>query len=162
MFVIYRLWFVTYGLWPHRLHLARLFCPWNSPGKNTGVSSHSLLQGNFPTQGLNLGLLHCRHIPYCLSYQGGWGERQLANTNGYLNYWVNLELTMKEMGFPGGSVVRMCLSMQETQVRVLGQEDPPWRKKRQSIPIFLPWKSQRSLERLQSMGSPKSQTWLNN
>ena len=39
----------------------RLLCPWNSPGKNTGVGSHSLLQGIFPTQGWNLGLLHCRH-----------------------------------------------------------------------------------------------------
>ena len=36
------------------------FCTWNSPGKNTGVSSHSLLQGIFPIQGLNPGLLHCR------------------------------------------------------------------------------------------------------
>ena len=34
---------------------ARLLCPWNSPGKNTAVGSHSLLQGIFPTQGLNLG-----------------------------------------------------------------------------------------------------------
>ena len=41
---------------------SRLLCPWNSPGKNTGVGSHSLLQGIFPTQGSNLGLLHCRHI----------------------------------------------------------------------------------------------------
>ena len=32
-------------------------CPWNSPGKNTGVGCHSLLQGIFLTQGLNLGLL---------------------------------------------------------------------------------------------------------
>ena len=29
--------------------------PWNSPGQNTGVNSHSLLQGIFPTQGLNQG-----------------------------------------------------------------------------------------------------------
>ena len=34
-----------------------LLCPWDSPGKNPGVDSHSLLQGIFPTQGLNLGLL---------------------------------------------------------------------------------------------------------
>jgi len=40
----------------------RLLCPWNSPGKNTGVGSHSFLQGIFPTQGLNLGLLHCMQI----------------------------------------------------------------------------------------------------
>ena len=40
----------------------------NSPGKNTGVGCHSLLQGIFLTQGLNPGLLHCRRILYCLSH----------------------------------------------------------------------------------------------
>ena len=34
--------------------------PWDSPGKNTGVGCHFLLQGIFPTQGLNSGLPHCR------------------------------------------------------------------------------------------------------
>ena len=36
---------------------ARLLCPWDSPGKNTGVGCHTLLQGIFPTQGSNLCLL---------------------------------------------------------------------------------------------------------
>ena len=48
----------------------RLLCPWNSPGKNTGVGSHSLLQEIFPTEGLNPGLPHCKRILYCLSHQG--------------------------------------------------------------------------------------------
>ena len=43
-------------------------CPWNSPGKNTGMGCHLLLQGIFQTQGLNSGLLHCRQILYCLSF----------------------------------------------------------------------------------------------
>ena len=34
------------------------------------MGSHSLLQGIFPTQALNLGLLHCRWTPYHLSHQG--------------------------------------------------------------------------------------------
>ena len=34
------------------------------PGQSTGVGSLSLLQGIFPTQGLNSGLLHCRQILY--------------------------------------------------------------------------------------------------
>ena len=38
-------------------------------GKNTGVGCHFLLQGIFPTQGSNPGLLHCRQILYCLSHQ---------------------------------------------------------------------------------------------
>ena len=35
----------------------RLLCPWDSPGKNTGVGYHALLQGIFPTQGSNPHLL---------------------------------------------------------------------------------------------------------
>ena len=45
-------------------------CPWNSLGQNTGVGNLSLLQGIFPTQGSNPGLLHCRWILYELSHKG--------------------------------------------------------------------------------------------
>ena len=55
---------VSNSLRPHRLHT-----PWSSPGQNTGVGSHSLLQGIFPTQGSNPGLPHCRRILYQLSHQ---------------------------------------------------------------------------------------------
>ena len=47
-----------------------LYSPWNSPGQNTGVCSLSLLQGIFPTQGLNPDLPHCRRILYQLSHKG--------------------------------------------------------------------------------------------
>ena len=43
---------------------ARFLCPWDFPGKSTGVGCHFLLQGIFPTQGSNLGLLHCRQTLY--------------------------------------------------------------------------------------------------
>ena len=36
---------------------ARILCPWDSPGRNTGVGCHTLLEGIFPTQGSNLRLL---------------------------------------------------------------------------------------------------------
>ena len=49
----------------------RVPCPWDSPGKNTGVGSHSLLQGIFLTQGSNPGLLHCRWILYPLNHPHG-------------------------------------------------------------------------------------------
>ena len=42
----------------------------NSLGQNTGVGSLSLLQGIFPIQGSNPGLLHCRQILYKLSHKG--------------------------------------------------------------------------------------------
>ena len=38
-------------------HQGSLLCPWDSPGKNTGVGCHALLQGLFPTQGWNPSLL---------------------------------------------------------------------------------------------------------
>ena len=60
---------VSDSLSSHGLQPTRLLCPWNSPGKNAGVGSHSFLQGIFPTQGWNLGLLHCRHILYRLSHE---------------------------------------------------------------------------------------------
>ena len=53
------------SLRPHRLYSL-----WNSPGQNTGVGSLSLLQGIFPTQGLNPGLPHYRLILYQLSHKG--------------------------------------------------------------------------------------------
>ena len=47
-----------------------LYSPWNSPGQNTGVGSLSLLQGIFPTMGLNLGLPHCRWNSLAAEPQG--------------------------------------------------------------------------------------------
>ena len=58
------------SLQPRGLQPARLLRPWNSPGKNTGVGSHSLLQGLFQTQELNQDLVDRRQILYQLSYQG--------------------------------------------------------------------------------------------
>ena len=55
----------------HGLQPTRPLCPWDFPGKSTGVGCHFLLQGIFPTQGLNPGLPHCRQMLYCLSHQGG-------------------------------------------------------------------------------------------
>ena len=51
----------------HRILQARIL-EWKKK-KNTGVGSLSLLQGIFPTQGLNPGLLHCRQILYQLSHK---------------------------------------------------------------------------------------------
>ena len=54
----------------HGLQPITLLCPWGFPGKDIGVVCHFLLQGIFPTQGSNPGLLHCRQILYQPSYQG--------------------------------------------------------------------------------------------
>ena len=55
------------SLRPYGWQPAMLLCPWNSPGKNTGVGCHSLLQGIFPTQESNPGLPHCEQTLYRLS-----------------------------------------------------------------------------------------------
>ena len=50
------------SLRPHELQSTRLLCPQDSPGKNTGVTCHSLLRGIFPTKGLNPGFPNCWQI----------------------------------------------------------------------------------------------------
>ena len=66
---------VSDSLWPHGLWPAMFLCPWDSPDKNTGVGSNSLLQGIFLTQGLNR-----------VSWIAGrfftiWAEKQQRNNN---------------------------------------------------------------------------------
>ena len=48
-------------------------CPWDFPGKNTGVGCHFLLQGIFLTQGLNPCLLHWQADSLPLSHLGSPG-----------------------------------------------------------------------------------------
>ena len=77
---------VSNSLQPHGL-----YSPWNSPGKNTGVGSLSFLQGIFPTQGSNPGLLHCRQILYQLSHKGS-PKRSLWEFLVFFYSSVNLNL----------------------------------------------------------------------
>ena len=87
---------MSYSLRPHGLQPSRLLCLWNSPGKNTRMGCHSLLQGIFLTQGSNQGLLHCRQILYHLSYQRNNSD-ELPNSNMFfpcfrasrLNGWLS-------------------------------------------------------------------------
>ena len=77
------------SLWPYELH-----SPWSSPGQNTGVGSHALLQGVFPTQGLNPGLPHCRQLSRFTS----WASREAQETarlllNAISGLWLLLGLT---------------------------------------------------------------------
>ena len=82
--------FVFDSLWPHGL-----YNPWNPPGQNTRVGSLSLLQGIFPTQGSNPGLLHCRQILYQLSHQG---ETQEYTGVGSLSFLWQMSLTQESTG----------------------------------------------------------------
>ena len=70
------------SLWPHGLQPTKLLYTWDFLGKDTGMAYHFLLQGIFPTQGLNLGLLHCRQILSQLNYKGS-PMSMVFNTNSY-------------------------------------------------------------------------------
>ena len=63
---------------------ARFLCPWDSPGKNTGVNCHFLPQGNFPTQGSNLGRLQADSLP------SEPGEKSVLNKNMYYLKVLNI------------------------------------------------------------------------
>ena len=69
----------------------------DSPGKNTGVGCHALLQGIFPTQGLNRGLPHHRQILHCLRHQG---NPVLPTSNSSLTQWLNANLTLLKILMP--------------------------------------------------------------
>ena len=68
-------------------------CPWDFPGKNTEVGWHFLLQGIFPTEELNSGLLHCRQILYQLSYKGipypHWADLNWIHQLSHLSWWFH-------------------------------------------------------------------------
>ena len=63
----------SHSVMSYSLQLHGPYSPWNSPGQNTGVGSLSLLQGIFPTQGLNPDLPHGKRVLYQLSHKGNSG-----------------------------------------------------------------------------------------
>ena len=68
------------SLQPHGPYPTRLLCPWDSPGKKTGVACHFLLQGIFQTQGLHLSLLCLLHYRQILNLLSPWGSWVSTNT----------------------------------------------------------------------------------
>ena len=66
-------WLIHVNVWQKPLQYCKVICfqlkkkKKYCPGKNTAVGCHFLLQGIFPTQGWNPGLLHCMQILYHLS-----------------------------------------------------------------------------------------------
>ena len=97
------------GLWP-----TRLFCPWDFPGKNTGMGCHSLLQGIFLTQELNPCLLYLLHHSMGRGGMEGmdWGRGRRSRTPGWFSYRVALCLFLgisPQVNFPyANSCPRLC------------------------------------------------------
>ena len=71
------------SLQPHGLWPTRLLCPWDFPGRNTGVGCHAVLQGTFPTRGSNLRLL-------CLLHCQAGSLPELS--------WINVNKTQNRIG----------------------------------------------------------------
>ena len=98
---------VSSSLRPHGLWLGRLLCSWNSPGKNTGVGCHALLQGIFPIWGWNQGLLPCRWILNHLSYKGS-PQTEKRDKGERRNFWTE-EPALPSFHILGASLVLVVL-----------------------------------------------------
>ena len=99
-------------------------CPWNSPSQDTGVGSHSLLQGIFPTQESNTGLLHGGRILYHLSHQGSLNWKAAQRPGRYCKQLSRKEDVIKQRRgtFLVVQWLRIHLPMQRMWVRSLARE----------------------------------------
>ena len=96
----------------HGLFPSRLLCPWKFPGKNTGAGCHCLLQGIFPTQGLNPCFLHLLHWQLNSSPLHHLGSLRLRIarakwTQGFWKVGTNTAtlLPCRNLGKPRGTLV---------------------------------------------------------
>ena len=89
--------------------------------KSTGVGCHFLLQGIFPTQELNQGLLHCSQILYQLSYQGS----PLFYSVQFSHSAVSNSLGPHELQHPGLPVHHQLLEFTQTHVHRVGDALQP-------------------------------------
>ena len=131
-------WVMFNSLRPHGLQSARLLCSWDSPGKNTGVSSHFLLQGILPTQESNPGFPRCRQTLYCLRHQGSHTQKNytkknlndLDNHDGVITHpesdilecavkWALGSITTNKARGAGGILVELFQILKDDAVKVL-------------------------------------------
>ena len=93
---------------PWTVQSVRLLCPWNSPGKNTGVGCHALFQGIFPTQGLNpclSFLLRWQVDSLPLGHLGSSRVKYQGNSTFFLetkNFKLRKFNLLKQSKFPDG------------------------------------------------------------
>ena len=95
---------VSSSFWHYGLQPARLLCPWDSPGKSTGVSCQAFLQRIFLNQGSNLHLLHWR----CILYH--WATREVLQMEGSWNLLWRQELG-HGLKFPGWAFMEFIVEI---------------------------------------------------
>ena len=124
-----------------------VFCPWNSPGKNTGMGNHPLLQWVFLTQGSNPDLPHCRQILYHLSHR--WGMLIMGKAR---HAWWRRQWHPTPVLLPGKSHGWRSLVGSSPWGRWVAHDWATslslftfmhWRRKWQPTPVFLPGESHR-------------------
>ena len=137
---------MSHFLWPHGLYSS-----WNSPGHYAGVGSHFLLQGIFPTQECNWGVLQCGRMLYQLSHQRSprilewvsnsfsrgisWPRNQTRVSCIAGRFFANWAI--REVLWPACQCRRHKRHRLNPWVRKI-----PWRRAWQSTPVFLSGESQ--------------------
>ena len=133
-----------------------LLCPWDSPGKNTRMGSHSLLQGIFQIQGSNPGLPRCRQFIYHLSHQGSPDVDGVEDSADFVSFFPDFVWTLRDFSLnleaDGQSITAdeyLENSLKLLQQLRSGSASPPaW-----STPIPL------SAQQIQSASKPQRQSW---
>ena len=104
----------------------------NSPGKNTVVGCHFLLQGIFPNQGLNLGLLHCRNILYLSSllshfffFFGFKNSKDLIAWGGWGRLGLNGKSLLSQTFFLQNWKLFICKSLYLVVITITWSLHPP-------------------------------------
>ena len=141
--------------WRFKSIAVRLLCPWDSPGKNTGVGCHFLLQGIFPTQESNPCLFCLLHWQEGSLPLGPPGKPNNLLGIKYIKPHLTLGLFKNTYSLVAQSVKNLP-AVQETRVRSLGWEDP-LEKEMATHSSILAWKISWTQEpgRLHSMGSQR-------
>ena len=148
---------------PHRWQPTRLSRPWDSPGKNTGVGCHFILQC-MKVKSESEVAQSCPTLsdPMDCSLPGSSTHWIFMNLT-YV-YLTKRQVRTKKRFVPittslVAQTVKRLSTMWETRVRSLGQK-VPWRRKWQSTPVLLPGKShgQRSLVGYSPWGRKESDT----
>ena len=121
--------------WKTPLWSARFLCLWNSPGKNTGVGCHFLLQGIFPTQGMNwhhLHLLYWRQILYLMSHQRNLRWQNVISEKYLLFSFISRKMKQDYEG--SGNMILVCFLFTFLHVSfpyIYGKETRLFRKKKE-------------------------------